>query len=698
MGVLESNPFLKGKSVNLSSKEEKSFFNRTNELFKNYYIKNAYSDKNLLMSLQIKPFIGGARNPDKKNVKDISWNQYLFIHIYKLKDKYHAPWTDNLLNILKGKNIIFEENKYFSDIFFQEYQIKTSPKIINSQIEKLNSNDNYGDLCTSFFSTELSTVKDYNYNNLDIMDNLGGSYMEIDYDELLPDDPNYQYYQRRLNVKKYIKIFKEHIYNNRDNPINQIVCIFNNLFSKYIEDKIKEYQNQLEKQIIDQNRFNTLIKNFENEITCSLQEVICRMHSTFKLFYSTSIDYEYFFGEEKDDLINLITSFFFRIGKLYEAILDLYSLSFKDEFQNLQNKLIILKPLKPSKLGIETKFCLDEEAMKLRNEIINKNKSKNINEKNEEKKNNIDKKQKKMSLFQNFKDENKINTNLFSIKEREEEKEENINIIQEDKLEKETGQLMLYINEEIDHKKTDVNLAEKYDVTPFRSKTKLSKFGKEEDYLLERVSLLEDSINDTYYKIQNQMRNSVNNFNNKTYCFPKLHHQLNENLNLTTKSSQYSTNKEKAIPYLSAIKLLRSIQKYKTPFEKILLMAALSDHIMENVNLFWKDMDQYIEKDFLFIESDGMMSIMLYIIIQAQMPEILLYCKMINNFTTEFTRAFNISYNCATIGTSLDFINDLKDIKDLTGKENGFIEARRSILNASNQRISRLSSGRISLE
>ena len=282
---------------------------------------------------------------------------------------------------------------------------------------------------------------------------------------------------------------------------------------------------------------------------------------------------------------------------------------------------------------------------------------------------------------------------MFSIKEREEEKEENINIIEENKIDKETGQLMLYIMDEINHKKTDSNLIEKYEATPFRSRTKLSKFGKEEDYLLEKVSVLEDSINDTYYKIQNQMRNSVNNFNNKTYCFPKLHHQLNENLNLSNNNSQYSKNKDKPIPYLSAINLLKSIRNYKTPFEKILLMAALSDHIMENVNVFWKDMDKYIEKDFLFIESDGMMSIMLYIIIQAQMPEILIYCKMINNFTTEFTRAFNISYNCATIGTSLDFINDLKDIRELTRKENGFIEARRSILNASNQRISRLSLG-----
>ena len=698
MGILESNPFLKGDSVKLNSKEEQAFFQRNNTLFKKYYINNAYNGKNLLMSLQIKPFIGGALNPDKRTVKDITWDQYLIEHINKLKNKYHSPWTNSLINILKGKNINVTDNKYFSDIFYKEFQIKTSPMIINSQNEKLNLdlNEHFDDLGISLFNTELSTVNESNYCKLDILDNLGGSFIEINLDELQHDDPNFQYYQRRLNVKKYIKILKEHIYNNKDNPINQIVSIFNNLFSKYIQDKIKEYQGQLEKQLIDQNRFNTLIKNFENEITCSLQEVICRMHSAVKLFYSTSVDYQYFLGEEKDDLINLITSFFFRVGNLYESIFDLYSLSFKDDYQNLQNKLIILKKLKPNKLGIEVKFCLDEEAINLRNEMINKKDSKNDNINNIENKNtNIEKKPKKTSLFQNLKDENKIN-NLFSIKEREEEKEENLNIIEENKIEKETGQLMIFIKDDIKTKKSKKNIIfEKDDHTPIRSKTKLSKFGKEDDYILEKLSFVEDSINDTYYKIQNQMRNSVNNFNNKTLCFPKLHIQLKEKLDLNNdnKESEYSKNKDKSLPYFSAINILKSIKKFKTPFEKILLMAAISDHIMENVNLFWKDMEQYIDKDFLFIESDEMMSIMLYIIIQTQMPEILIYCKMINNFTTDFTKAFNIAYNYATIQTSLEFINDLNDINKLTIKENGFIEASRNILNISNQRVSRLSIG-----
>ena len=214
---------------------------------------------------------------------------------------------------------------------------------------------------------------------------------------------------------------------------------------------------------------------------------------------------------------------------------------------------------------------------------------------------------------------------------------------------------------------------------------------------MEKLSF-EDDKNDKYYNPLNQIRNSVNNFNQKILLYPKLHEQLKKNIKLSENKDYFSKNKNNIeknlpMPYISAINLFRSIKKYKTPFEKILLIAAISDQIMESADSFWKDMEPYIEKDFLFIESDEMMSIFLYIIIQAQMPEILIFCKIINNFTTQFTRGFNISYNYTLLEASLDYINELKDVKEIYLKQNGFIEARRSILDASNQRISRLSSG-----
>ena len=297
MGIIESNPVIQGKSVSFKKREEKAFFNRSHILLKDNFNKNLISDYNLIKSLEFKSFVGGVKNPDMNQIRDITWKEYLIIHTNNLKVKYHASWAINLLEFLKGKNLIISENKYFSDFFYHEYRIKTMPNIINSINEKIEGNlqIDYGDICCALFKKELTLFKDEgNYCELDVLENLGGSYLEINYDELSPDDPAFHYYQRRNNVKKYIKIFKEHIFDNIDHPINQVVNCFNKLFSKYILDKIKELNVQVEKEVVDQERFDTSIKTFEDEITYSLQEFISRMHSALKLFYSTTLDFKFF--------------------------------------------------------------------------------------------------------------------------------------------------------------------------------------------------------------------------------------------------------------------------------------------------------------------------------------------------------------------------------------------------------------------
>ena len=718
MGIIESNPAIQGKSVSFKKKEEKSFFNRSHIWLKDNFNKNLISDYNLIKSLEFKSFVSGVKNPDMDQIRDITWKEYLNIHINKLKDKYHSSWAINLLEFLKGKNIMLSENKYFSDFFYHEFKIKTMPNIVNSINEKIedNSQIDYGDICCALFNKELTIFKDEgNFCELDVLENLGGSYLEINYDDLSPDDPAFHYYQRRNNVKKYIKIFKEHICDNIDHPINQVVNCFNKLFSKYIFDKIKELEDQLEKEVIGQERFDTSIKSFEEEITSSLQEFISRMHSAVKLFYSTTLDFK-FFEEEKDDLINLVTSLFFKTGQLYEAILELYSYSFKNEIQKFQDKLIELKSLKPRKLGIEIKFCLDEETLNLQNKLKNKNNGKigkinnNLEEINEDNKikaenNNSANKMKKTSLFQKLSDDNKKNL-LFPINEIDDEKYEKINmnndIIETKNNFNNVGQSIIYlddIDKLYDNNKNKTYYNDYY--TPFRSKTKLSLNKKKDDYyLLEKMSFIEDSRLENNFNQSNQIRYTINNFNNKVYLFPKLHEKLKRNINKyeNTKRSLFSKKKDSnesnlPIPYFSAIKLLKSIKKYKTPFEKIILIASISDQIMESATTFWKDMEPYIEKDYLFIEADDITNIFLYIIIQSQMPEILIYHKMINNFTTQFTKSFNISYNCTLLGSSMDYIIGLKDIKELSQREDGFLDASRSILDISSQRISRLSIG-----
>jgi hypothetical protein len=708
MGIKESFPVLRGKSVSFNKKEEKKYFYRTHEIIKNNYINNCYNYDNLIRSLEVKTFTKGIIRPDKRTIKDYTWIEYLIVHLNKLKVIYNAQWTNDLLIILKEQNVNIPENKYFSDFFFHEYRIKYMPKFINDENEKLENNpiSNYRDIYYTLYNSELSVIKDKNYCELDILDNLGGSYLEVNDEE--QDTITAQYQERRNKVKKYMKIFKEHLYDNRDHPIYQIIYIFNNLFSNYIKNKIKDYEYQLEKGIIEQQRFDTLIKNLETEITYCLQEVISRMHSAIKLFYSTTIDYK-FFQEEKDDLMNLVISLFFRTGRLYENILNLYSYSFKEEYEIFQSKLIELRNIKPHKVGIKIRFCLDENTLKLQKRLKNeKNKKNETIEKIEPNKemNTSYGNMKKGNLFQKISDDNKLN-DLFTIKENDEEKEDfnsnnninNINIVPSSKNKIENGNLLFYLTEETDNINPinyKFNMSDYFE--PLRSRTKPLNLFKEDEYILEKASLLDNSRIEMYYNPSSQIRNSVNNFNNRKLFFPKLFQQIKKNIDLDENlaKSQFSkSNSEKGlpIPYLSAINLMKSIRNYKTPFEKIILIAAINDQIMENATSFWKDMEQYIEKDYLYIEADEIMSIFLYIIIQSQMPEILLYCKIINNFTTQFTKGFNISYNYTLLEASMDYINGIKDIKELCQKENGFMDASRSILDISLQRINRFSLG-----
>ena len=274
------------------------------------------------------------------------------------------------------------------------------PEIINSENETVNEKEiNFSiDLFGGLFDTELDLINNNNtYCQLDVFDNLGGSYLEINYDKFSPEDPTYKYHLKRINVKKYMKILEQHICDNVEHPINQIICIFNKIFSLYIKTKLNEIKSKLVNKDTNEVEFCKQIKNLEKEITECLQEFITIIHSTVKLYYSASIDLQ-FFEDEKDDLINMITTFIFRKGNLYESLLDLYGYCFKDELQNFQDKLIELKNIRPKKLGIGIKFCLDQDTINLQNELKKKPK-KNVNDEQKTKYNKEIIQEKKIAYF-----------------------------------------------------------------------------------------------------------------------------------------------------------------------------------------------------------------------------------------------------------------------------------------------------------
>ena len=145
------------------------------------------------------------------------------------------------------------------------------------------------------------------------------------------------------------------------------------------------------------------------------------------------------------------------------------------------------------------------------------------------------------------------------------------------------------------------------------------------------------------------------------------------------------------MPYLSAIKLLTTLKKYKAPFEKIVIIAAISDQITESATTFWSEMEKYIKKDFLSIEADEIMAIFLFIVIRSQMPEIIIFSKMITNFTTPGTRAFSIAYNFTLLEASLEYLSSIRNLKELIKDDSKQLkDARKSLAGITNQRLSLL--------
>ena len=72
-----------------------------------------------------------------------------------------------------------------------------------------------------------------------------------------------------------------------------------------------------------------------------------------------------------DEIIDYVKNFHFDEEDI-NYLRSIYS--FKEEFEDLQSKLIELKSVKPHKVGIEIRFCLDETTLKLQKKLKDKKK------------------------------------------------------------------------------------------------------------------------------------------------------------------------------------------------------------------------------------------------------------------------------------------------------------------------------------
>jgi hypothetical protein len=671
MGIFESSPPIQGNSTSLTSQEQ-NYFSKVNTLLHKYYTNNLYSDYNLEVSLQKKSF--DETQMVQEHLEDISWLDYILKHLKKVKRNINMTWAVELEELLLKESFLYK-NSYLSDFFYKEYNLKTFPKVLNNNIEYIFDNELNNDNNTTREkkenlnkSTNSSQITNGPYNELEVTSNLGGSYIDIKMDSLPPNDPTFKYVMDRKLVKEYIKIFKRHIYKDKKHPINRTIVLFNKTFSKFIKEHIDDFKEKRKDPDLINEDLQNSIKKFEERITKCLQEFILTMNCSLKLFYSTCINFS-FFKEEKDDLINLVISLFFKTGKLYETLFELYSLSYNNEIEILQEKLIDLKNIKPKILEITDKYCLDEVTLELQSKIIK--------EKQKEKKDNNNE----------IEIEDKKNNMLPSIKENDECIENEDDIIKKSRTSDQSDIIPKFVF-------NNQNIKKEKEIKIYNKDDKISDEDDEDegDYLL---SKLKDEDISMDMKIEGEMdilRKTINNFNSKKYLFPQIRNKIRDTLAQNEQYIQEAKSSGKLpMPYFSAINLLKKLHSFKTPFEKIIILAAINDQITESVMSFWSTMTKYIKSSFLFIEADELKAIFLYIFIQAQMPEIFVECKIITNFTTQQTRGFNISYNLSMTEASIEKIMEMKDTKEINKAEAELKEVKKSYAALATQRFSRLS-------
>ena len=667
-------------------KEVKSrYFNTVNQILRNNYKKCSEEERirnNMKKCLDKKSFNDIYNIEEIENPTYIHWLDYLYNYLFIQEDE---EWAIEMILKL-DKEQFLTENKYLSQFFFKEFLINTEPNCIKeSKDDDINNESN-----EEFFNNSKDLRISFNDNKLNMMRNLGGTFgpnspptgidTQDNTENIKEIDADKKYKSYRNKVKKYIYIFKQHIVY-RDHPINIVIQIFEQTWVKYVEKKLKLMENFEDE---NNNNTNSMVDNF----TKQLQNFVIIVQNCLKLFYCKAIDYSCF-DNEKDELINLLTTLVFRTGEIYNTIFKLQKIKLSSIVSNMENKYFHLKKITPQILGIEKQFCLNVETLNLQEEILEKEKLKLLGEENSNK-NEPKKKEKKEEEI------NDKNTNL------------DLNF-------KGTGNIYLDIEDENDEK-------EKIQKLLIKIRNKKSKMLKNKKQEMDDIKVEIDFDHDNNNILENSFYNKQGSINDENYVgtiLPKSRNSMNIDLAASSRNTINTNNKNNLIiydsisndndddencliirednegrktlspnifvkvfdrisfiknpetnksyyfPYETAIQLLRQIEKYKAPFEKMLIFASLGNEIKNCIDDFWKDMEDYIKNDLLGVEAEQLMTIFIYIISKAQIKDIVVHCKLIKLFTTSMTKSSMIGYYYSNAEASVTYIQTIKNVKEL---------------------------------
>ena len=668
------------------------YFLEINQLIKQHYesgITPKRLKNNVSICLENKYFDELYAAEDKENIEYIYWLDYLYNYLsIEVRDK---EWAQEMLILLDEEQFL-PENKYLSQFFFKDFYLSSEPNCIKDpKNDSSVNNDIYEDA-----SVELRTSM--NNSNLGMMRALGGTIgpnaitddeNNNDFGSINDDtDTDQKYKAYRNKVKKYIYIFKQHIVF-KDHPINRVIQIFEKTWVKYTYKKTDFMKNN---NISEEERSN--VNLLIDALIKELQNFIIKVQICLKLFYCRAINYSCFVNE-KDELMNLVTTLFFKTGNIYKVTFDMLKIKLYNEVEDMTKKYRQLYNIMPQQLGIDKQFCLNEETLSYQESILEEKLRKiDDNAKKEEKggiEHEIDIKNKGVAnIYFNDEplDKAKIQTLLTKIRNMKKQFPKNgihnlDNIKVDIDFDRDDNNLITesiynkpsYLNEELlnpilpkSRETMDLELD-----FPAKNQPRISynpNLGNKDNYKNNILFTDNDpgemeSLNDDKNQIIRDAadgRKTISPFN-----FLKV-------FNCVKFTKEPGKNSHIRYPYETAITLLKQIEKYKAPFEKMLIFASLGDEIKNCIDDFWKDMEGYVKSDILGVEAEQLMTIFIYIISKAQINDILVHCKLIQLFTTSVIKSSMIGYYYSNAEASVTFIQTLKNVKDLLKGKSGIFD------------------------
>ena len=313
-----------------------------------------------------------ANNGNKKEKKRVKifWKNYLLNFFKKRVAKGHEFYSDIIKDVTNER--FGFERKFLSYMFYidfeKTYNVYDKDVYFKKFLKNEKEEPDYETVLKSRLSRNSKVYLTQNTQNKKRMSFMNLPILEDDEEKTMRRE-SFKINVKRKQIINLIKIIQTQI-ENKEHPINKVISIFERNISSLIEDLKESYEKDPD---LSGEKLLKSFTDLNETIISNILKFSKKIYVATKLFYSRVIQMDCF-SEEKDELINIIMGILFNTGNLYSRISDLLSKQYKNDVEDLKNKLQKLKDLTPQDILIQDQFCLNEKTDELLKELQNKDK------------------------------------------------------------------------------------------------------------------------------------------------------------------------------------------------------------------------------------------------------------------------------------------------------------------------------------